>query len=301
MFQDKSTSAARLIDEFRNFFTAIGGAPVKLWSDNSIFPSAEFQDFLRDWDVGWGSSSPYYPQSNGRAEAGIKAIKALVTGSRTGGSFDKNKMTKALLLCRNAPRLGLQSPAQLVFNCPVRDGLPANRRSYAPKWQRDVREIEERSIKAQEKIDIHYNKDASDLPELIVEDHVLLQDPKTKRWFTPGIIVETGNHRDYLVKTPAGRLFRRNRRLIRKRVPVMPGPGPAAALPQATSQPLDAQERSNPARPVQAEQPAESTRPGIGRGRGRRPTLPPPLLPVTRRSSRERAPSSRYPASDWTQ
>ena len=34
---------------------------------------------------------------------------------------------------------------------------------------------------------------------------------------------------------------------------------------------------------------------------GRRPTLPPPLLPVTRRSSRERAPSSLYPASDWTQ
>ena len=28
MFQDKSTSAARLIDEFRNFFTAIGGATV---------------------------------------------------------------------------------------------------------------------------------------------------------------------------------------------------------------------------------------------------------------------------------
>ena len=32
---------------------------------------------------------------------GIKAIKALVTGSRTGGSFDKNKMAKALLLYRN--------------------------------------------------------------------------------------------------------------------------------------------------------------------------------------------------------
>ena len=103
MFQDKSTSPARLIDEFRNFFSAIGVLPVKLWSDNSIFPSAEFQDFLRDWDVGWGSSSPHYPQSNGRAEAGIKAIKALVTGSRTGGSFDKNKMAKALLLYRNAP------------------------------------------------------------------------------------------------------------------------------------------------------------------------------------------------------
>ena len=201
---------------------------------------------------------------------------------------------------RPSPRITI--PAQLVSNRPVRDGLPAYRRSYAPEWQRDFREIEERSIKAQKKITIHYNRDDNDLPQLAIGEHVLLQDPKTTIWFTPRIIVETGNHRDYLVKTPTGRLFRRNRRLIRKRVPVMPCPGPAEAIPQAgASQPLDAQERTNPAGPVQTMQPAEQIRPDVGRGRGKSLILPPPLLPVTRRFSRERAPSSRYPASDWTQ
>ena len=128
MFQDKSTSAARLIDEFRNVFTTIDGALVNLWSDNRIFPSAEFQDFLCDSDVGWGLSSPQFRRSNGREEAGIKAIKALVTSSCTGGSFDKTKMAKALILYRNALRLGLQSQrssfltALFVMACPRTDG-----------------------------------------------------------------------------------------------------------------------------------------------------------------------------------
>ena len=64
--------------------------------DNSIFLSAEFHSFLRDCDVGWGSKSLHYPQSNGRAVVGIKAIKALIMGSRRGESFDKSKMAKVL-------------------------------------------------------------------------------------------------------------------------------------------------------------------------------------------------------------
>jgi hypothetical protein len=86
-----------LIDVFHNFFTSIDGAPVKLWSKNSIFPSAEFQDF---YAIGTLAG---VPKSKGRAEAFIKVMKALLTGSRTGGSFDKTPMAKALQLYRNAP------------------------------------------------------------------------------------------------------------------------------------------------------------------------------------------------------
>jgi transposase InsO family protein len=110
MFQNKITTARRLIDEFRSFFVSIGGAPIKIWSDNGLFPAAEFQDFLRDWKVGWESSSPHYPQSNGRAEAGIKAIKALVAGSRTGGTFDQNKMAKALSSTETHPAWASSRP-----------------------------------------------------------------------------------------------------------------------------------------------------------------------------------------------
>ncbi|EFX77913.1 hypothetical protein DAPPUDRAFT_105685 [Daphnia pulex] len=71
-----------------------------------------------------------------------------------------------------------------------------------------------------------------------------MQHPISKCWSTPAVVVEIGPHRDYLLKTPAGRLFRRNRRMLRKRVPVMPGtkststptpPAPIPVKPKTTS------------------------------------------------------------------
>jgi hypothetical protein len=50
-------------------------------------------------------------------------------------------------------------------------------------------------------------------------------------------VFEIGPHRDFLLKTPAGRLFRRKRRMLRKRIQVMPGtkstptPIPPAPIP----------------------------------------------------------------------
>jgi hypothetical protein len=132
MFADKNTTARRLINAFRAFFMDTGGAPVKIYADNSPFGAAELQSFLRDWGVSFGSSSPHYHQSNGRAEAAIKSMKKLVIGSRTGGQPDPDKLAKAILLFRNAPCYGGASPAQLVFNRPIRDSLPAHRRSFVP-------------------------------------------------------------------------------------------------------------------------------------------------------------------------
>nr|CAH0109788.1 unnamed protein product [Daphnia galeata] len=43
MFPEKNTTAQRLINSFRMFFTDIGGAPVKVFSDNSPFKAAELQ------------------------------------------------------------------------------------------------------------------------------------------------------------------------------------------------------------------------------------------------------------------
>ncbi|XP_045028529.1 uncharacterized protein LOC123471354 [Daphnia magna] len=295
MFPNKKTTERCLIDEFRSFFVSIGGVPIKIRSDNSLFPAVELQDFLRDWNVGWGSSSPHYPQSNGRAEAGINAIKALVARSRTGGAFDQNKMAKALLLYRNAPRIGLQSPPQLIFNRPIRDGLPAHRRSFASEWQKEAREIEQRQHKILEKSTTHYNRDAKDLPELSVGDHVLIQNPDSKRWVTPGVVVETGPNWDYMVKTPFGRIFLRNRRMLRKKTVVMPGTiPPAENAPTAAVEPIQPAPATERAAPITTAKPEKRTdgqqgqkvEVGCGRERGR--------IPPTRQSTRISLPSNRY-------
>ncbi len=52
---------------------------------------------------------------------------------------------------------------------------------------------------------------------------MIVQHPISKQWATSAIVTEVGPNRDYIVKTPAGRLFRRNRRMLRKRIPAMPG------------------------------------------------------------------------------
>jgi hypothetical protein len=41
MFADKNTTARRLINAFRAFFMDTGGAPVKIYADNSPFRAAE--------------------------------------------------------------------------------------------------------------------------------------------------------------------------------------------------------------------------------------------------------------------
>ena len=230
-FPDNNTSSRRIIDALRSFFTCGAGAPVKLWSDGGPqFKSDEYLTFLREWDISHGRSSPHHPRSNGHAEAAVKSMKKLIAGSWTSGTFDQDKFGKALLLFRNAPVAGGASPSQIVFNRPTRDLIPAHRRSFAPEWQQVAAHLEKRARRARELQVQHYNRRAHPLPPLSIGDSVVIQNPITKRWSTLGSIVEVGPFRNYLVKTPAGRLFRRNRRFLRVIVPRVdrqPHPQPA--------------------------------------------------------------------------
>ena len=142
MYTDKHTTARRLINSFRTFFMDIGGAPVKIFADNSPFKAAELQAFLRDWGVAFGSSSPHYHQSNGRAEAAIKSMNKLVIGSRTGGQPDPDKLAKAILLFRNAPRYGghpqlswcSTGPSGTACQ-PINGPLPPNGKEPPTSWR----------------------------------------------------------------------------------------------------------------------------------------------------------------------
>jgi hypothetical protein len=137
----------------------------------------------------------------------------------------------------STPMSGGASPSQIVFNRPTRDLLPAHRRSFAPEWQQAAELLEKRAQHANELQIQHFNRSTHPLPPLVIGDCVVIQDHKSKRWSTPGVIVEVGPFRDYLVKTPAGRLFRRNRRFLRVSSPRIPQPQPRASTP-TTDTPL---------------------------------------------------------------
>jgi hypothetical protein len=215
-------------------------------------------------------------------------MKKLIAGSWTAGSFNVDKFAKSLLLFRNAPRSGAASPAQMVLNRPVRDALPAHRRSFAPEWQQKTDVLKKRVRRAKEVQIEHYNKTAHSLPPLSIGDHVVIQHPISKCWSTPAVVVEIGQHRDYLLKTPAGRLFRNNRRMLQKRIPVMPGistptpipPAPIPVRPGTTS-------TTKPMPPTQEASPKQAK----PRQRGK---PKPPTFAVLRRSTRTKKQPDRY-------
>lgn len=67
------------INIFRNLFARFG-LPEYLVTDNGppLFTSLQFQQYLEENGIGHRTSSPYYPQSNGQAESGVKIIKSFL-------------------------------------------------------------------------------------------------------------------------------------------------------------------------------------------------------------------------------
>ena len=90
--------------------------------------SNEFQNFLHQWGVRHCRSSANYPQSNGRAELGVKAAKRLIiNNTKSDGSLDNNKAAQAIMQYRNTPLPYINlSPAQILFHHQLHDHIPAN-------------------------------------------------------------------------------------------------------------------------------------------------------------------------------
>ena len=103
----------------RNFVDL--GVPVRFRSDNGPqFASTEFKKFLIDLDVSAAPSTPHYRQSNGHAEAAVKAMKNLIMKTSPSGHLEEEAFRQALLEWRNTPREDGMSPAQRVFGQPTR-------------------------------------------------------------------------------------------------------------------------------------------------------------------------------------
>ncbi|XP_003739435.1 uncharacterized protein K02A2.6-like [Galendromus occidentalis] len=115
------TTAERLVRATQKHFSRYG-APMELHSDNGPqFTSATFQDFLASWGTVHVTSSPYFPQSNGKAEAAVKVAKGLLKKCKINGE----EYEYALLELRNTIQSDGLSRAQKFFSRPLRSKLPS--------------------------------------------------------------------------------------------------------------------------------------------------------------------------------
>ena len=60
------------------------GIPAIVFSDNSPFRCGEFHQFAQKYEFDHQTSSPRYPQSNGKAENAVKTAKGLMTKAARG-------------------------------------------------------------------------------------------------------------------------------------------------------------------------------------------------------------------------
>ena len=125
-FRPGQATAKHLITILRDLFTAYG-SPEELCSDGGPqFVATTIKEFLKAWGVHHHISSVAYPQSNGRAELGVKAARCIVLDNTLpDGSLDNDKAGREILQYRNTPRNDIHlSPAQILLHRQLRDHLP---------------------------------------------------------------------------------------------------------------------------------------------------------------------------------
>ena len=219
--------------EFAGFVTF--GIPDECATDGDPeFTAAATQQLLKEWGVHHRLSSVTYPHSNCRAEIGLKTVKRLITNNTDPhGSLDTNTLQQAILQYRNTPDPNTKhSPAQCVFGRPIKDFIPILPGRYKPHptWSDTLAAREEalrnRHMKAAER----WSKHTKRLPPLAVSNHVRIQNqtgPHPMKWDKTGIVIEVRQFDRYVVRVDgSGRITIRNRKFLRKYLPVCLQPPP---------------------------------------------------------------------------
>ncbi|XP_043204956.1 uncharacterized protein K02A2.6-like [Amphibalanus amphitrite] len=199
-------TAAHVISALTSQFARYG-LPETLISDNGPpFSSDEFRLFTKELDIQHKTSSPRYPQSNGKAENSVKTVKNLMRKAMEDG---KNPLW-ALLMWRNTPSEGMSvSPAQKLFGRACRTFLPALRSTLLPCHPSDVPEALARQKARQAS---YYDRKARPLPPLIPGQSIRMRLPGQITW-SPGICLRDAGPRSYWVRVD-GVTYRRNRRQL---------------------------------------------------------------------------------------
>jgi len=237
----KDTTTARIKKELLDVFQ-VYGLPEVIYSDGGPqFASSEFSEFCKEWKIHHTMSSPHYPQSNGIAENGVKAMKKLMHccfRPEIGNVTDNNdEWTKAIMLYRNTPRKGSKlSPAEILFGRLIRDLVQSPRDHYQAKHKAAIeRRFEEvtRSIKQKSE-----ERKPNRGNNIKIGDQVYIQDQVNKRWDRMGVVIERGkNEREFMVRTENGGHLLRNRRFLKLANPNQKGTAPSPTPTKSEEQP----------------------------------------------------------------
>ena len=212
-------TAKEVIHKLKAHF-ARHGIPETVTSDNGpCYDSHEFTEFAEDYGFEHVTSSPGYPQANGKAESAVKSAKTLMKKAKE----SKTDPYLALLELRNIPGEKVKSsPAQRLFGRRTRTKVPVSKKLLKPKIVTGVeQQLVDRKI-SQAKF---YNRNTHELVELKPGQQVMVKSPRSDKWVKATVNNQV-DIRSYQIRTEDGRVYRRNRRHLRKvpKTDILPRP-----------------------------------------------------------------------------
>ena len=112
-------------------FTRFGLPDVLITDNGTQFASAEFAVFLKQKCITHVTSSPHYPQSNGKSENAVKTVELLFANVKQSGESEY----MALLHWRNTSSEGMStSPAQRLMGPRCKMLLPTAGTLLKPRY-----------------------------------------------------------------------------------------------------------------------------------------------------------------------
>ena len=200
-----SVTTQSVVRELKTVFSHFGIPEVLVTDSGPQFSSAEFQEFATSWSFDHVTSSPRYPQSNGKAENAVKTVKRLFSKCREDGQSE----FLALLDWCNTPTEGMgTSPAQRLMGRRCRTLLPMSESLLQPQFPMEDDLIALRGRKQRQ--ERYYNRHCKQLKPIDRGDTVCVKVPGEKVW-TSATCVGLAGPRSYLVKA-GGAIYRRNQR-----------------------------------------------------------------------------------------
>ena len=220
-----SVTSRSIIKELKAVFARFGIPDVLVTDNGPQFSSAEFSVFARTWDFDHMTSSPKYPQSNGKAENAVKTVKRLFKKCKDSGQSE----FLALLDWRNMPTEGMgTSLAQRLLRRRCRTLLPIADSLLKPRYDTDIDNLALIGIKQRQQY--YYNRAVKPLKTITPGETVGMKLPGQDTW-SPGTCTGKRDKRSYIVKV-GDTHYRRNSRHLRRtnEPPVLEPPEAGEAL-----------------------------------------------------------------------